>query len=158
MTPVRKRRLTVVALILLAVGVATTLTVFALQQNMTYLFTPSEILAGKVPSDARFRIGGMVKDQSIERGQSLTVAFVVTDGDGDMRVEYEGILPDLFREKQSVIATGTMQGDRFVATEVLAKHDENYIPRDVADAMANAHEKHKVKDAEAKATPTSANY
>lgn len=158
MTPVRKRRLTVVALILLAVGIATTLTVFALQQNMTYLYTPSEILAGKVPSDARFRIGGMVKDQSIERGQSLTVAFVVTDGDGDMRVEYEGILPDLFREKQSVIATGTMQGDRFVATEVLAKHDENYVPRDVADAMANAHEKYQVKDAKAKATPASGNY
>jgi cytochrome c-type biogenesis protein CcmE len=147
MTPTRKRRLMLVGLILGAVTVATTLTVFALQQNMTYLYTPSEILAGKVPPDARFRIGGMVKDQSIERGQSLTVAFVVTDGDGDMRVEYDGILPDLFREKQSVIATGSMQGDRFVATEVLAKHDENYVPRDVAEAMDKAHKKHQVNDA-----------
>jgi cytochrome c-type biogenesis protein CcmE len=144
MTPTRKRRLIAVGLILVAVGIATTLTVFALQQNMTYLYTPSEILAGKVPAGARFRIGGMVKDQSIERGQSLTVAFVVTDGDGDMRVEYEGILPDLFREKQSVIATGTMQGNRFVASEVLAKHDENYVPRDVAEAMQKAHDKHSV--------------
>ena len=71
---------------------------------MTYLFTPSEIVAGKAPADARFRIGGMVKEHSIERGQSLTVAFVVTDGDDDMRVEYEGILPDLFREKQCVMS------------------------------------------------------
>lgn len=144
MTPTRKRRLIVVGLILLAVGVATALTIAALQQNMTYLFTPSEIIAGKAPAEARFRIGGMVKEHSIERGQSLTVAFVVTDGDDDMRVEYAGILPDLFREKQSVIATGSMQGDKFIATEVLAKHDETYVPRDVAEAMENAHRKHDV--------------
>ena len=131
MTPTRKRRLIIVGLILLAVSVATALTVAALQENMTYLFTPSEIVAGKAPADARFRIGGMVKEHSIERGQSLTVAFVVTDGDDDMRVEYEGILPDLFREKQSVIATGSMKGGKFIATEVLAKHDETYVPRDV---------------------------
>lgn len=142
MTPTRKRRLIAVALVLGAVVLATVLTVFALQQNMTYLFTPSEIIAGKVPPGARFRIGGMVKEHSIERGQSLTVAFTVTDGDGDMRVEYDGILPDLFREMQSVVATGSMQGDRFVATEVLAKHDENYVPRDVAEAMEKAHAKH----------------
>jgi cytochrome c-type biogenesis protein CcmE len=153
MTPTRKRRLAMVGLILLAVGIATTLTVLALQQNMTYLFTPSEILAGKVPADARFRIGGMVKDRSIERGESLMVAFVVTDGDAETRVEYEGILPDLFREKQSVIATGTMQGSRFVATEVLAKHDENYVPRDVAEAMENAHRKHSVPEAADKPAP-----
>ena len=147
MTPTRKRRLILVGLILFAVGVATTLTVLALQQNMTYLYTPSEIVAGKVPADARFRIGGMVKDGSIKRGESLTVGFVVSDGDAETRVEYHGILPDLFREKQSVIATGSMQGDHFVATEVLAKHDENYVPRDVAEAMAKAHEKHNVDDA-----------
>ena len=153
MTPTRKRRLILISLILLAVGIATVLTVFALQQNMTYLYTPSEILAGKVPADARIRIGGMVKENSVERGQSLTVGFVVTDGDGDMRVEYEGILPDLFREKQSVIATGSMQGDKFVATEVLAKHDENYIPRDVAEAMENAHRKHDVPESADRPTP-----
>ncbi len=144
MTPTRKRRFILVGLILLAVTVATTLSVLALQENMTYLFTPSEIIAGKAPADSRFRIGGMVKENSIERGESLTVAFVVTDGDDDMRVEYEGILPDLFREKQSVIATGSMQGGKFVASEVLAKHDENYVPRDVAEAMQNAHRKHDV--------------
>jgi cytochrome c-type biogenesis protein CcmE len=120
---------------------------------MTYLFTPSEILAGKVPDGARFRIGGMVKQGSVERGQSLTVAFVVTDGDGDMRVEYNGILPDLFRDNQSVIATGSMQGNHFLATEVLAKHDENYVPRDVAEAMSKAHRKHDVPVEADKPTP-----
>jgi len=150
MNPTRKRRMTIIAMVLAAVGVATALTVFALQQNMTYLFTPVEVLGGKVPADARFRLGGMVKAGSIQRSaDSLKVEFVTTDGDADMTVEYHGILPDLFREKQSVIATGKMQGGRFVASEVLAKHDETYVPRDVADAMAKAHAKHEVKDAPA---------
>lgn len=149
MNPTRKRRLVVISLILAAVGLAATLTVLALQQNMTYLFTPVEVLGGKVPHDARFRLGGMVKAGSIQKASdSLKVGFTVTDGDADMAVEYVGILPDLFREKQSVIATGKMQDGRFVATEVLAKHDENYVPRDVAEAMANAHKKHDVKQAE----------
>ncbi|HNV07929.1 MAG: cytochrome c maturation protein CcmE [Dokdonella sp.] len=153
MTPTRKRRLIMIGAILIAAAAATTLIVLALQQNMTYLFTPSEILAGKVPDGARFRIGGMVKQGSVERGQSLTVAFVVTDGDGDMRVEYNGILPDLFRDNQSVIATGSMQGNHFLATEVLAKHDENYVPRDVAEAMSKAHRKHDVPVEADKPTP-----
>ncbi|TAH47772.1 MAG: cytochrome c maturation protein CcmE [Elusimicrobia bacterium] len=153
MTPTRKRRLIMIGAILVAAAAATTLIVLALQQNMTYLFTPSEILAGKVPDGARFRIGGMVKEGSVERGQSLTVAFVVTDGDGDMRVEYNGILPDLFRDKQSVIATGSMQGNQFLATEVLAKHDETYVPRDVAEAMDKAHRKHNVPAEADKPTP-----
>lgn len=138
MTPTRKRRLIMIGAILIAAAAATTLIVLALQQNMTYLFTPSEILAGKVPDGARFRIGGMVKQGSVERGQSLTVAFVVTDGDGDMRVEYNGILPDLFRDNQSVIATGSMQGNHFLATEVLAKHDENYMPPEAKHAIDQA--------------------
>ena len=153
MTPTRKRRLIMIGAILIAAAAATTLIVLALQQNMTYLFTPSEILAGKVPDGARFRIGGMVKQGSVERGQSLTVAVVVTDGDGDMRVEYNGILPDLFRDNQSVIATGSMQGNHFLATEVLAKHDENYVPRDVAEAMSKAHRKHDVPVEADKPTP-----
>ena len=147
MNPTRKRRLVVVSLVLGAVCIAAALTVMALQQNMTYLFTPGEINAGKAPATARFRLGGMVKADSLKRSSdSLKVEFVVTDGDGDTAVEYTGILPDLFREKQSVIATGALDGKRFVATEVLAKHDENYVPRDVAEAMAKAHEKHKVAE------------
>ncbi|MBL8300302.1 MAG: cytochrome c maturation protein CcmE [Rhodanobacteraceae bacterium] len=145
MNPTRKRRLIVLSLVLGAVGVAATLTVLALQQNITYLYTPVEVIAGKVPADARFRLGGMVKAGSIQRASdSLKTGFTVTDGDADMAVEYTGILPDLFREKQSVIATGRMQGGRFVASEVLAKHDENYVPRDVAEAMSKAHKKHEV--------------
>lgn len=152
MNPTRKRRLVAISLILGAVGVAATLTVFALQQNLTYLHTPVEVLAGKVPADARFRLGGMVKAGSIQRsGDSLRVGFTVTDGDADMAVDYTGILPDLFREKQSVIATGRMENGRFVASEVLAKHDENYVPRDVAEAMANAHKKHDVPETKPKA-------
>ncbi|WP_313912929.1 cytochrome c maturation protein CcmE [Tahibacter sp.] len=152
MNPTRKRRLVVISLILGAVGVAATLTVFALQQNITYLHTPVEVLAGKVPADARFRLGGMVKAGSIQRaGDSLRTGFTVTDGDADMAVEYTGILPDLFREKQSVIATGRMENGRFVASEVLAKHDENYVPRDVAEAMANAHKKHDVPESKPRA-------
>ena len=143
MTPTRKRRLIAVALILLAVGVATALTVTALSQNMTYLFSPSETLAGKAPPSASFKLGGVVLEKSIQRDpSSLKVDFVVTDRFKQIPVEYTGILPDLFREGQSVIATGKMQGDRFVAREVLAKHDESYMPKEVADAIAKAKSAH----------------
>ena len=136
MTPTRKRRLIAVALILLAVGVAAALTVTALSQNMTYLFSPTETLAGKAPPGASFKLGGVVLESSIKRDpNSLKVDFVVTDRFKQIPVEYTGILPDLFREGQSVIATGKMQGDRFIAREVLAKHDESYMPKEVADAL-----------------------
>ncbi|WP_018973520.1 cytochrome c maturation protein CcmE [Rudaea cellulosilytica] len=143
MTPTRKRRLIAVALILLAVGVAAALTVTALSQNMTYLFSPTETLAGKAPPGASFKLGGVVLESSIKRDpNSLKVDFVVTDRFKQIPVEYTGILPDLFREGQSVIATGKMQGDRFIAREVLAKHDESYMPKEVADAIAKAKAAH----------------
>ena len=139
MTPTRKRRLIAVALILIAVGIAAALTVTALSQNMTYLFSPTETLAGKSPPGASFKLGGVVLEHSIQRDPtSLKVDFVVTDRFKQIPVEYTGILPDLFREGQSVIATGNMQGDRFLAREVLAKHDESYMPKEVADAIAKA--------------------
>jgi cytochrome c-type biogenesis protein CcmE len=141
MTPTRKRRLIVISLVLAAIAVAAGLTVLALQQNMTYLFSPSEIEAGHAPADARFRLGGVVLEQSIKRSSdSLKVDFTVTDRFKEMPVEYTGILPDLFREGQSVVATGRIEGGRFVATEVLAKHDETYMPKEVADAIAKAKE------------------
>ncbi|MBS0515009.1 MAG: cytochrome c maturation protein CcmE [Proteobacteria bacterium] len=143
MTPTRKRRLIAVALILLAVGVAAALTVTALSQNMTYLFSPTETLAGKAPAEAAFKLGGIVLEHSIQRDPaSLKVDFVITDRFKQIPVEYTGILPDLFREGQSVIATGKMQGDRFVAREVLAKHDESYMPKEVADAIKKAKDAH----------------
>ena len=139
MTPTRKRRLIAIGLIVVAVGIATALTVFALQQNMTYLFSPSEIDAGKSPADSSFRLGGVVLEHSLQRSpDSLKVDFVVTDRFHNMPVEYTGILPDLFREGQSIVATGRLEGNRFVATEVLAKHDETYMPKEVADAIAKA--------------------
>ena len=139
MTPTRKRRLVAVALILLAVGIATALTVTALSQNMTYLFSPTETLAGRAPASASFKLGGVVLEHSFKRDtSSLKADFVVTDRFHDIPVEYTGILPDLFREGQSIIATGKLDNGRFVAREVLAKHDESYMPKEVADAIAKA--------------------
>jgi cytochrome c-type biogenesis protein CcmE len=139
MTPTRKRRLIAVALILTAVGIATGLTVLALGRNMTYLFSPSEVLAKHVPTDGSFRLGGVVLEHSIQRDStSLKVDFVVTDRFHEMPVQYVGILPDLFREGQSIIATGKLENWHFAAREVLAKHDETYMPKEVADAIAKA--------------------
>lgn len=139
MNPTRKRRLIVTLLIIAAAAVAIGLTVFALQQNMTYLYSPSEVQAGKAPQTAKFRLGGVVKDGSVKRdGKSLKVDFTVTDRFHDMQVEYTGILPDLFREGQSVITEGRMHDGEFVADQVLAKHDETYMPKEVADAIQKA--------------------
>jgi cytochrome c-type biogenesis protein CcmE len=140
MNPTRQRRLIIVLLVIAAAAVAIGLTVFALQQNMNYLFTPSQVQSGEATQYKTFRLGGMVKSDSIQRSNdSLKVTFTVIDAAGAMPVEYTGILPDLFRENQSVIATGHMEGARFVATEVLAKHDETYMPKELKDAMAKAH-------------------
>lgn len=143
MTPTRKRRLIVIALVLGAVAIAATLTLFALQQNMTYLYSPSEVKAGHAPSGANFRLGGVVLEHSIQRDtNSLQVNFVVTDRFHEISVEYTGILPDLFREGQSVLASGKMENGHFVAQQVLAKHDETYMPKEVADAIAKAKQQH----------------
>lgn len=149
MNPTRKRRLTIVLAILAAAAVAAVLVVLALQNNMNYLLTPSQVQSGEAAGYKTFRLGGMVKAGSIQRsGDSLKVTFTVVDAGGAMPVEYTGILPDLFRDNQSVIATGHMDGARFVATEVLAKHDETYMPKELKEAMAKAHEGKQVKDAE----------
>ncbi|WDS36545.1 cytochrome c maturation protein CcmE [Pseudoxanthomonas sp.] len=145
MNPVRRRRLLLVLVLLVAAGAATTLVAMALQRNVAYLYTPSEVLKGEAGSQSRFRLGGMVERGSFKRTEgSLDAHFRVTDGDAQLPVRYTGILPDLFREDQAVIATGSMQGNQFVATEVLAKHDETYMPKEVADKMGAAHKKHDV--------------
>lgn len=150
MNPTRKRRLTIVLSILAAAAVAAVLVVLALQNNMNYLLTPSQVQSGEASSYNTFRLGGMVKAGSIQRSSdSLKVTFTVVDAGGAMPVEYTGILPDLFRDNQSVIATGHMDGARFVATEVLAKHDETYMPKELKDAMAKAHEGKQVEEAAA---------
>jgi cytochrome c-type biogenesis protein CcmE len=148
MNPVRRRRLIIVLLVVLAAGVAAVLLSQAIKSNLTYLYTPSEVLHGETGEGARFRLGGMVERGSFQRQPgSLEAHFRVTDGDAQLPVVYVGILPDLFREDQSVIATGSLQNGTFIATEVLAKHDENYMPKDVADKMAAAHQKHEVASA-----------
>ena len=145
MNPTRKRRLWLLLALVVAAAVATTLVALALQRNVAYLYTPSEVLRGEAGAHARFRLGGMVAADSFRRAPgSMEAHFVVDDGDARLPVVYTGILPDLFREKQAVIATGRMRGDTFVAEQVLAKHDETYMPKEVADKMGAAHRKHDV--------------
>jgi cytochrome c-type biogenesis protein CcmE len=134
MTPARKKRL---ALILLMVGGVATGVGFALKsldQNIMFFFTPTEVVNGEAPANKLFRVGGMVVAGSVERpGDGLTVRFDLTDNEKAVTVRYAGILPDLFREGQGIIANGKLDesGD-FIAEEVLAKHDENYMPPELA--------------------------
>lgn len=126
-------------LLLSGLSVAVGLTLMALKQNMNFFFSPSQIIAGEAPQKLTFRIGGMVVDNSIERSDSdLSMRFKVTDTAQTVTVEYTGILPDLFREGQGVVALGKLDGRIFKAEEVLAKHDENYMPPEVAEALKNA--------------------
>lgn len=146
MNPARKRRLWLVLAIVAAAGLAAALVATALQRNVSYLYTPSEVLRGEAGQHARFRLGGMVAAGSFQRTPgSMQARFEVDDGDARLPVQYTGILPDLFREKQAVVTTGRMQGEVFVAEEVLAKHDETYMPKEVADKMGAAHQKHDVQ-------------
>ncbi|WP_101926806.1 MULTISPECIES: cytochrome c maturation protein CcmE [Luteimonas] len=152
MNPIRRRRMWFVVALVAASALSATLIAFALQRNVAYLYTPNEILGGSAgPSvasgDARFRLGGMVSDGSFSRASgSMEARFRVTDGDAELPVSYTGILPDLFRENQAVVATGRMNADGvFVAEQVLAKHDETYVPKEVADKMGLAHEKHGIE-------------
>ena len=136
MNPTRKRRLVLIGLVLVAAAIAATFLVLALQQNLSYLHTPTEVHQGEAPT-ARFRLGGVVCEGSVKRTPgSLAVRFAVTDRVRQVPVRYDGILPDMFREGTSIIATGKLEKGEFVASEVLAKHDETYMPREVADAMA----------------------
>jgi cytochrome c-type biogenesis protein CcmE len=137
MNPVRKRRLILVALVLLAAAVAALFITLALQENINYLHTPTEVRDGKAPENARFRLGGVVCEGSVQRTEgSLDIRFAVTDRVRQVPVHFNGILPDMFKEGTSVIASGKMENGAFTATEVLAKHDETYMPKEVADAMA----------------------
>ena len=137
MHPPRKKRLILVLLVLLGVGVAVALALGALRQNINLFYTPTEIASGVAPQDARIRAGGMVVAGSLKRSaDSLDVVFDVTDGAEQVTITYSGILPDLFREGQGIVALGRLNEDRvLVADEVLAKHDEEYMPPEVAQAL-----------------------
>lgn len=148
MNPTRQRRLWMALLVLLAAAVGGGLIVWALQRNVTFLHSPTAVREGKVPEDARFRLGGVLLEGSVKRETgSLRVAFEVTDRFNNYPVVYDGILPDMFREGTSVIATGRIRDGQLVADEVLAKHDEQYMPKEVADAIAAAKEQGEAKAA-----------
>jgi cytochrome c-type biogenesis protein CcmE len=139
MTP-RHQRMLLAAMVVAGVGLAITFALRAFQDNLLFFYTPTQVLAGEVPAGRKFRLGGMVEKNSLRRepGQ-LQVQFTVTDMSKAMNVSYSGVLPDLFREEQGVIALGyydTATG--FRAEEVLAKHDENYMPPEVADSLKKA--------------------
>lgn len=137
MNPKRKQRLIIVLFIVFGVGAAVGLTMFALSQNINLFYSPTEIAKGEAPKDTRIRAGGMVVEGSVKRDpQSLKVTFQLTDYDSVMTVHYEGILPDLFREGQGIVSQGKLNSsNELEATEVLAKHDENYMPPEVAEAL-----------------------
>jgi cytochrome c-type biogenesis protein CcmE len=137
MTPTRKRRLIAVLVIVIGVGVAATIAFRALNENMLFFISPSDVKAQSLPAGKRFRLGGLVVDNSVNRAvDSLKVNFEVTDGPASVAVSFDGILPDLFREGQGIIAIGALAPDgHFEASEVLAKHDEEYMPPEVADAL-----------------------
>ncbi|AKH69984.1 cytochrome c-type biogenesis protein CcmE [Spongiibacter sp. IMCC21906] len=137
MHPVRKQRLMIVIFILLLVAVAAAFLGYALRENINLFYPPADIVAGKAPLDKKIRAGGMVQEGSIKRSEdSLKVQFVVTDFSAVVPVEYEGILPDLFAEGEGVVVSGNLGSDGvFYATQVLAKHDENYMPPEVSDAL-----------------------
>jgi cytochrome c-type biogenesis protein CcmE len=109
----------------------------AFNENLLYFFSPTDVVNGKAPNGKSFRLGGLVANGSVKR-EGIKVAFDVTDNQNTFTVKYEGILPDLFREGQGIITTGSLKNGTFMATEVLAKHDENYMPPEVADALKNA--------------------
>ena len=148
MTPARKRRLYWVLGILAGVGIAGALALSAFQKNVMFFFDPSQVAAGEVKQGERFRLGGMVSKGSFHRQPgSLEVSFVVTDFKNELPVKYTGVLPDLFREGQGVVAHGRMGGDGvFVADEVLAKHDEKYMPPEVARSLKKNGEAYVPKD------------
>jgi cytochrome c-type biogenesis protein CcmE len=136
----RHKRLAFIVAGLAGIAIATTLILSAMKSNMTYFFSPSEVIAGKSPAKKTIRLGGLVEEGSlIRKDDGLTVHFRVTDNAETITVVYTGILPDLFREGQGVVAQGKMSGDGvFLADEVLAKHDETYMPPEVAEALKNA--------------------
>ena len=136
MNPVRKKRLYIVLAILCGVSIAVALALTALQENINLFYTPSQIANGEAPEGTRIRAGGLVEEGSVKRSpDTLEVDFVVTDGAHGVTIRYSGILPDLFAEGQGTVALGRMEGETFVATEVLAKHDEKYMPKEVVDAL-----------------------
>lgn len=141
MHPKRKKRLHLILFLVVAVGVAVGLATYSLSQNINLFQTPTQIANGEVPPGRTIRAGGLVVEGSVVRDtEGLGVTFRVTDGQAEVTIHYEGILPDLFREGQGIVSLGQLDTEGvFEASEVLAKHDENYMPPEVKDALEQAH-------------------
>lgn len=139
MTPARTKRLFLIFLMIGGVALAVTFALNAFNENVMFFYSPDEIAAGKAPTNKKFRVGGLVVNGSVKRpGDGLTVHFDLTNKGKNLTVNYTGILPDLFREGQGIIANGKLDSKGiFVADEVLAKHDENYMAPEIAEAMKN---------------------
>jgi cytochrome c-type biogenesis protein CcmE len=132
----RHRRIALIFTGIAGLTIAVTLVLSAFQQNLVFFFTPTQVVANEAPQGRAFRVGGMVEKGSVRRQpDGVTVHFVVTDTAKSMPVAYRGVLPDLFREGKGVVTQGHLENGLFVASEVLAKHDENYMPPEAADAM-----------------------
>jgi cytochrome c-type biogenesis protein CcmE len=130
----KQRRLTLIAVAGIVLALAAALTLSALRDSIVFFASPSELALNPPPPGKRLRIGGLVKEGSIVK-EGLLVRFDVTDGAQTVPVRYEGMLPDLFREKQGVVAEGSLENGIFIARTILAKHDEYYMPREVVDAL-----------------------
>ncbi|MGG7646309.1 cytochrome c maturation protein CcmE [Rhodovulum sp. YNF3179] len=131
----KKRRIQLIVIAFVSLAVASGLIGYALRDGIAFFRSPSEVAETPPSAEERFRIGGLVEEGSLVRGQGETITFNVTDGAASVKVAYTGVLPDLFAEGQGMIATGTLQGDTFEASEILAKHDEDYMPKEVADTL-----------------------
>ncbi len=137
MKPARRQRLILIGLMVLGAGIATAFALKSFNDNLMYFFPPTDVVEGKAPKDALFRLGGMVIKGSVERPEkNMMVRFRLTDFNKEVAVEYTGILPDLFREGQGIVAHGKLNAQGvFIAEEVLAKHDENYMPPEVKASL-----------------------
>jgi cytochrome c-type biogenesis protein CcmE len=136
----RHRRIVLIVTGVAGLAIAATLVLSAFQQNLVFFFTPTQVAANEAPQGRAFRVGGMVEVGSVKRQpDGVTVHFVVTDTAKSILVAYKGVLPDLFREGKGVVTQGRLENGLFVASEVLAKHDENYMPPEAAAALKKAH-------------------
>jgi len=131
----KQRRIQIVAIAAVALVLATALIGYAMRDGINFFRSPSEVIAAPPPPAETFRIGGLVEDGSLKRGQGETVHFRVTDGGASVPVSFTGVLPDLFEEGQGMVGTGRYVNGTFEASEILARHDETYMPREVSDAL-----------------------
>ena len=131
----KQRRIQVIVITIIALVLSTVLIGYAMRDGINFFRSPSDVLQQRPDKNETFRIGGLVQEGSLLRGSGAVINFIVTDGNNSVLVEYSGILPDLFAEGQGMIATGNFVDGMFIASEILAKHDENYMPKEVVDTL-----------------------